>query len=162
MRQRIPFDVDRLRADIEAGRTILSIADEYRCSTKAVRRAMRREGIVRPEPRIASLHPELVDREWLQREYVDQRRSFADIARQLGCDASTVGDYLKLAGIAARVRRTEPMPDELRNREWLAAAYADRSAEAIAPRTRRRGHVCSTSNAQARARGGPASEAVTT
>lgn len=132
MRPRIPFDVDRLRADVEAGRTIVSIADEYGCSRKAVRAALRREGIVQPERHIPARHPELVDREWLQREYVDKRRSFADIARQLGCDASTVGEYLALAGIAARGRSPASMPPELRDREWLAEAYADRSAEAIA------------------------------
>jgi transposase-like protein len=85
-----------------------------------------------PHPGPPARHPELVDRAWLQREYVDQRRSFADIARQLGCDASTVGEYLALAGIAARGRSPASMPPELRDREWLAEAYADRSAEAIA------------------------------
>ena len=132
MSRRIAFDVDRLRTDIKAGRTILAIADEYDCSRRAVRAAMRREGIVRPERHIPARHPELVDRAWLQREYVDQRRSFADIARQLGCDASTVGEYLALADIAARGRSPASMPPELRDREWLAEAYADRSAEAIA------------------------------
>ena len=46
MSRRIPFDVDSLRADIEAGRTIRSIADEYNCSTKSVSQAMRREATV--------------------------------------------------------------------------------------------------------------------
>ena len=41
-------------------------------------------------------------------------------------------DYLTRAGIPTRGRATDSMPPELRNREWLATAYADRSAEAIA------------------------------
>ena len=46
---RIAFDVDKLRADIEAGRTHVSIAKEYGCSTRAVGEAVRREGIIQPE-----------------------------------------------------------------------------------------------------------------
>lgn len=48
--------------DIEAGRTIISIADEYDCSTFAVRKAMRRERIIRPERHLPARHPELADR----------------------------------------------------------------------------------------------------
>ena len=71
---RIPFDVDKLRADIEAGRTLVSIAAEYNCSQRAVQGAMRREGITRPERHLqARHHPELVDRAWLQREYVGRK-----------------------------------------------------------------------------------------
>ena len=75
---RIPFDVDKLRADIEAGRTHAAIAKEYGCSTRAVGDAARREGIIRPERHMQARRPELVDRAWLQREYVEKRRSLKD------------------------------------------------------------------------------------
>ena len=115
MSRRSAFDVDKLCADIEAGRTILSIADECDCSRNAVRAAMRREGIVRPERHLQARHPELVDRGWLQREYVDKRRSLADLARQFGCDRSTIRDYLVRAGIPTRGQATDAMPPELRS-----------------------------------------------
>ena len=52
------------------------IADEVRLLHPRRReRAVRREGIVRPERHLQARHPELVDRAWLQREYVDKRRS---------------------------------------------------------------------------------------
>ncbi len=121
MSRRIPFDVDTLRAEIEAGRTNVSIADEYGCSLVAVRAMMRREGIVRPERHLPARHPVLVDREWLQREYVDKQRSRADLARQFGCESTTIRDYLTLAGITMRGPLTDTMPPELRDRDWLAA-----------------------------------------
>ena len=128
---RIQFDIAKLRADLEAGRTHAAIAKEYGCTTRAVGEAVRREGIIRPG-RLQARHPGLVDRRWLRREYVDKRRSLADLARQFGCDSSTVRDYLVRAGIPTRGPATDAMPAELRDRDWLEAAYADRSAEAIA------------------------------
>ena len=129
---RIPFDVDKLRADIEAGRTIVSIADEYQCCTLTVEKAIRREGIVRPQRHLQARHPELGDPAWLQREYVDNRRSLTDLGRQFGCSPPTIRDCLVSADVPTRGQATDAMPPELRDRDWLEAAYADRSAEAIA------------------------------
>ena len=104
---RIAFDVDKLRADIEVGRTHAAIAKEYGCSTRAVGEAVRREGIVRPERHLQARHPELGDRAWLQREFVDNGGSLADIGRQFGCDRSTIRYYLVRAGISTRGRATD-------------------------------------------------------
>ena len=129
---RIAFDVDRLRADIEAGRTHAAIAKEYGCSTRAVGDAVRRAGIIRPERHLQARHPELVDRAWLQRKYVDKRRGLGDVGRQFGCDSSTIRAYLVRLGMPTRGQASDSMPRELRDRDWLEAAYADRPAEAIA------------------------------
>jgi hypothetical protein len=56
----------------------------------------------------------------------------AHLGRQFGCDSSTIRAYLVRACIPTRGPATDAMPPELRDRDWLEAAYADRSAEATA------------------------------
>lgn len=47
-------------------------------------------------------YPQLADAAWLEREYVQLRRTTYAIAAELGCDRTIVGDALKRNGIVAR------------------------------------------------------------
>lgn len=45
-----------------------------------------------------------IDKEWLANEYLLQKRSICNIAKEIGCDASVIGDRLKYYNIETRDR----------------------------------------------------------
>ena len=61
--------------------------------------------------------PNLNDRDWLAREYIELGRSSADIARDLGCGKTTVRDALRRHGLErrrrGRVRREDISADHV-------------------------------------------------
>lgn len=69
-------------------------------SPHTVRVIARQAGITSRPP---GLHPKIdVDRAWLEVEYVHKRRTFPDIARELGASASAVGRAAQRFNISAR------------------------------------------------------------
>lgn len=77
-----------------------------------------------------SIYPQLNDRAWLRRRYVDQQRLIGEIAAEVGAYHSTVTAALRRAGIERR--RGRAMPAELEDPVWLAERYADASGAVIA------------------------------
>jgi len=69
----------------------------------------------------------LADQDWLRRQYVQQHRSAADIARELACSETAVLDALRRHRLPVRDRgggnRRRPMPPELKDVEWLEQRY---------------------------------------
>lgn len=55
----------------------------------------RKAGLLRPSKRRADLVPQLRDKAWLEREYIERGRSAEDIARELGVTLYTVRTRLK-------------------------------------------------------------------
>jgi DNA-binding CsgD family transcriptional regulator len=56
-------------------------------------------------------NPQLDNRDWLEREYVEGGRSSADIARELQCGKTTVRDALRRNGLERRPRGRIPKED---------------------------------------------------
>ena len=85
------------------------------CSSALVLRALTRNGIERRTPgvlragrRRSDIIPELRDLDWLRREYIERRRSPAEIAAQLNCSALTVISMLSRYGVRRRNPTTSP------------------------------------------------------
>ncbi|MGB0111602.1 MAG: hypothetical protein WBP59_00130 [Ilumatobacteraceae bacterium] len=130
--KRVEFDADRLRADVDAGKSNRQIADEHHCSVPTVSSALRRFAIVRPARPKSAVHPQLDDVSWLRARYVEQGLSTERIGAELGVSHPTVSAALQRAGIELRGRAPERMPPELSDPAWLMARYAESSAPAIA------------------------------
>lgn len=62
-----------------------------------------KEKLLRPKIDIPT-HKLLVDRDWLEKEYVEKKRTLVDIAAELGVYYSTVGDYCSRHGFEIRQR----------------------------------------------------------
>ena len=134
---RVAIDYDRLRSEVESGRTLTSIAAELGVSRPTLSRAAKRAGIVvpnRPPPTRTGSHcHELNAPDWLESNYA--RRSVADIADQLNVADATVYQALRRHGIttkdpAASRRRRRPAP--LHDEAWLRARYQRATATTIA------------------------------
>ncbi len=83
-----------------ATQTVRQIAERLKCSPTGVSHALRRHGIDRrPEGR-ARVDARLNDREWLEAAYA-QHTSY-EIARDLGCNAATVREHLRMLDIPVR------------------------------------------------------------
>lgn len=95
---------------------------------------------------VPSQHPQLNDPDWLRRQYLELDRTRRDMAREVGCAPSTVGDALRKYGIRKRGTH-RPAADA--PGDWLREAYevrerslADIAREiGVAPRTVRRALV---------------------
>ena len=86
---------------------------EARCRCSAIRNRLSPKRIHEMRPRA----PQLNDRDWLEREYIERGRSCADIARQLRSGRTTVRDALRRHGIEkrrrGRVRRADVSSDHM-------------------------------------------------
>jgi hypothetical protein len=83
---------------------------------------------------MSSRYPQLADAAWLRSAYVNRGLSWAEIAREIGCSAKSVGNALQRAGIrrdgaparvesgSARERRTRSELKRLEAREALLDA----------------------------------------
>jgi predicted transcriptional regulator len=76
------------------------IAAELGCGRHSVRRALTAAGIqLQGRSRSHRCYQQLADPSWLQHRYVDQGLSAASIARDLGCDETTVRNAIRAACI---------------------------------------------------------------
>lgn len=131
------FDVDRLRPDIDSGRTLTSIAADYGVSHQTVSRAAKRAGIdvpKRPPPTTTgSRRTELNDPDWLASNYTT--RTVADIATELDVHIATVYEALRRHGITIRGpadSRRLRRPAQLSDAEWLRDRYEHATSTMIA------------------------------
>lgn len=67
--------------------------------------------------------PKYRDAEWLREQYVGQRRSTYDIAKQIDCSSTTVSRWLKNHGIETRSSGHRPCDQRLNDEEWLREQY---------------------------------------
>ena len=81
-------------------RTLQSIADEVGCNKATVGRALKRLGLKRRKR--TSRYKLINDKEWLRVEYLDNKRSIADLSREIGCTVGPVRDALRAMGIQTR------------------------------------------------------------
>lgn len=85
--------IDRLR-------TVQSLADEVGCNKTTVARTLKKLGI---KARIrTSRHAKLNDKDWLRNAYLEDKRSIASLAREIGCTVGPVRDALRALGIKTR------------------------------------------------------------
>ena len=150
--RRLIIDPAWLRCEhMEKHRTLTDIAAEVGASLSAVSRFAARQGIpvIRdprvlrdPRPTKVTTHAprtpprrrsSAIDPDWLRREYVVNRRTASDLARELGVATSTVHRQVKKYGfsVAPRPRPTTPKKDpKPRPRcdvdpAWLRTRYHD-------------------------------------
>lgn len=112
---------------IEQREPVASVAERLGVSGVTVRRALRRHGIrLVPRPRHGRrVGPQLDDRAWLRRRYIDEQATIADIAAEIGVGTSTVHRALishRIPRRRAGTRRAHPL---LSDRKWLQRRYLD-------------------------------------
>lgn len=133
----IPIDNGRLPAELhdpdwlagQAGLTNADVARRLDVTADAVSRARQRHGLQHNQRR-GSAYPQLDDRSWLERRYVDRGMTQAQIAAEIGCSRSAVALAMHRLNIPARPTKTPEFP-ELHDRQWLA----DQIAAGHSPRT---------------------------
>jgi hypothetical protein len=69
-----------------------------------------------------------IDKDWLEEQYITNKRTTPDIAKEVGCSHSYVGNVLKRYGIAVRsAKEAKSMHtnalEYLENKEWLHEQY---------------------------------------
>lgn len=84
---------------VERGRSVADIAHDVDVGPGGVRRRLESYGILHTE---RPTYPELRDPEWLREQYVDNFRTCADIADELGCHLGTVSHWLEMYSIPRR------------------------------------------------------------
>jgi AraC-like DNA-binding protein len=105
------------------GARMKDIAAEVGCRELAVRKALVRAKI--PLRGVPPIYPQLRDRDWMRRQYVEQRIDVAGIAAQLGCHPDTVRRAVAAAGIP-RTGPTRPRRRRfpaLADQDWLRRRY---------------------------------------
>src|SRR4030042_2489592 len=81
-------------------RTLQSIADEVGCCKTQVSRALKRANI--GSRKHTSRYPQINDKEWLRKVYIEDERSMNNIAKEIGCAVGVLRDALKAMGIQTR------------------------------------------------------------
>lgn len=82
-------------------KSILQISAETKVSAQAISEQVRQAGLAP----LRHLHLNPIDGEWLQRQYLYQARSLADIAKEVGMSQTYVGNQLIAMGIELRHHR---------------------------------------------------------
>lgn len=110
------------REYLDNGRSGADIAEEVGCDRSTVYAALRRHGLpVTPQ---SGKYDHVLTREFLEREYVDNGRSGADIAQAVGCNPSTIYAALHRHGIDTGARQPSRYSDVL-TEEYLRREYVD-------------------------------------
>lgn len=137
----IPIETGRLPAELDdadwlasqSGVTSAELARRLGVTPESVSRARQRHGLLAGVVR-QSKYPHLDDRAWLQKSYVEEGMTQAQIAKVIGCSRSAVALAMDRLGIPARPNKVPKHP-ELHDREWLRRQRAvGGSASSIARR----------------------------
>lgn len=97
-------DKEWLRTEyVDKLRTLQSIGDEIGCNKATVGRTLKKYGIGRRKH--TSKHAKLNDKAWLRKAYVDDNRTIASLAREIGCTVGPVRDAIIAQGIKTRNSR---------------------------------------------------------
>lgn len=113
----------------QEGVTNVELARRLGVTSEAVSRARQRHGLEQREPR-GSKYPQLDDRAWLEKSYVEEGMTQAQLAAVIGCSRSAVALAMDRLGIKARPNKIPEFP-QLHDRRWLA----DQLAAGRSPRT---------------------------
>jgi predicted DNA-binding protein YlxM (UPF0122 family) len=89
--------------------SLQKIADEIGCDKSSVYRACKKHGITRRTR--TSKYPQLNDKAWLKKKYVDERKSCKAIGDIVGCWPGTVQGHLVNYGIERRSKNTGTGPN---------------------------------------------------
>jgi DNA-binding CsgD family transcriptional regulator len=95
---------------LAAGKPLHQIADENDLHRRTVTAAVHNAGI---PIRAANQYPGMVDPEWLRAQYLEAKRSFQQIAEELGTSRMTVTRTAKALGIPARPQGVTSRPELL-------------------------------------------------
>jgi len=109
---------------VEEDLTVYEIADIVGCSQVTVNRHLARHGIER-NPDAKQTDNRLLDAEWLRREYVENRRSAADIADEVDYTPKHVRKWLRKQDIEVQSGAETTWYPELADSEFLRRQYVD-------------------------------------
>lgn len=89
-----------------AGKSRTQLRDETGIPINELSRYAKKAGV-----RFPHRHPIGIDRTWLAEQYLQRRRSFPDIAKEVGADPQTISDTARRYGIPIRVSGIQSHPD---------------------------------------------------
>jgi AraC-like DNA-binding protein len=119
------------RRYLDEGASMNVIAAEVGCGTATVRGALVAAGISRRPGGGRHQHPELTDRTWLRRRYVEELASPADIASKLGCSEHSVRRALRAADIRLQgISRSHRRYWQLADPSWLRQRHVEQAVTA--------------------------------
>ena len=127
-------DPDWLRERYVTNRkSIAEIADECGVSDHTIGRWLKKHGIDTRSISESKLSEgaieKLRDEEWMQEQYVEQRRTPVDIADECGAGATTIRRWLEKHNIETRSVSESVLPEgaieKLRDEEWMQEQYVE-------------------------------------
>lgn len=123
------YDAGWLRQKFdEEGMNIEELSREIGCSRRRLATRLRELEILGPEDQRTSVarsnFPELYDREWLERKYIDEGMTAREISAAVGCEHGTVRDHLSAYEI--RKRDQDPQPPQLADKSWLEEKFLEK------------------------------------
>jgi transposase len=101
------YEAGWLAKRLRARRSLQQIAAEVGCSTGAVRTAVRFLEITNRRGYAERHFPQLDNHSWLRRRYLDEGKSSAAIAAEVGCGSGCVLRALHRAGLQVRAERAD-------------------------------------------------------
>lgn len=111
---------------VEENLSTSEIADIVECGTMTVNNHLARHGIERDRSIKNVKNERVTDEEWLREQYVEEQRSAADIADELGYGSSKhVVKWLKRHGIEVRSGGETVWYPELNDEEYLREKYTE-------------------------------------
>jgi transposase len=122
-------DPDWLREQYQGQfKSLNEIADECGCASATVYRWLNKHDIDTrdvDQPEARAPDKRLTDSEWIREQYVDERRSMAEIAEICDCHLSTVRDWFSRHGIET----ISVVDKRLKDAEWLREKYIKQQAD---------------------------------
>lgn len=113
------YEPDWLAEQLRVRRPLREIAAQVGCSTAAVRRAITTLGITDRRAYAERRFPQLHDKAWLRRRYIDERKSSTAIAAELGCGNGATLRALHRAAIDVRSGPHARRYPQLHDAAWL-------------------------------------------
>jgi DNA-binding phage protein/transposase-like protein/predicted nucleic acid-binding Zn ribbon protein len=114
------------REYVEAGRSAIDIADDVGCHPSTVYSALHRHGIdTRSRTKRRSRYGDVLNREFLQQEYVHKGKSGTQIAEDVGCGKHAVYAALRRHGIPVRDIAPVASYDDVLTSEFLCREYVE-------------------------------------
>jgi DNA-binding CsgD family transcriptional regulator len=106
---------------VKQQQSMTQIGDELGCSRETVSNWLNRHEIKKRQAN-AVTDRRLTDREWLYTQYVEQKKTMAEIGKECNCCASTVWKHLHRHNIKSRVA-SPPADERLADSDWVREQY---------------------------------------